>query len=297
MISRSRRSFRVRTGDGTLTCYFRGRVAEDERPVVGDRVRVHAEGGEGVLDEILPRRNALMRVAEDDPSRVKRVAANIDRLHVVLAASPFPPRWALADRLLALCEQEDFEAVIVVNKIDLVESDSDEWRELEEAASVYRELGFPVLLTSAVDGRGLDELRESLRDRIGVLSGHSGVGKSSLLNALHPDWDLATGEVNPLTSKGRQTTTGSRLLRLPSGGHVVDTPGFREFGLGHLEPADLGRCYREFRPFISECRFADCLHHGDPDCGVERAVEAGAISELRYGNYLRILEGLRQGGG
>lgn len=297
VVSRSRGRYRVAVAShGIVTCFLRGRLKGWEAPVVGDFVRVAIQrDGRGVLEGVEPRRNVLSRVSEED-GETRLAAANIDLLVIVLAVEPFPPRWVLADRLLVLAEREDYEALIVMNKRDLLAaSDPDEdprAGEIERAASVYRGLGRPVLWTSAIDGTGLDDLKGRLRGRTNVLSGQSGVGKSSLLNALAPGLDLRVRTVNPATGKGRHATTLARLVSLPFGGYLVDTPGFREFGLGDVEAANLGRYYPEFLPIIGNCRFTDCLHRDEPGCALTPARERGDVSNFRYQNYLQILSGL-----
>jgi ribosome biogenesis GTPase len=278
--------------EAAVSCSIRGRLLGLEVPVVGDLVRVRLEGEEGVLEEVLPRRNSLTRVSEEDDLVFKIIAANVDVLGIVLAIDPHPPRWALADRMLVLSEREEFRAVIVLNKSDLLDPDSDAAHEINEAVAVYRNLGVDVCFTSALEPLGLDVLEELLREQISVLAGHSGVGKSSLMNALYPGLNLQVGSTNPQTGKGRHTTTLARLVSLPSGGYMVDTPGFREFGLGDVPVADLGRYYPEFRPIIGECRFSDCLHREEPGCALRTALERGEVSKLRYQNYLLILSGL-----
>lgn len=298
IVSRSRGHYRVeiRNSEGehveALNCSLRGRLQGLDVPVVGDCVRVRVEGEEGVLEEVLERRNSLTRVSEEDELVFQVIAANIDVLAIVLSVEPPPPRWALADRMLVLAEREGFETVIVLNKMDLLEEGSVVARDIVSVLDVYRDLGVEVFLTSATAETGLSALEEKLRGRVSVLSGHSGVGKSSLLNALYPGLNLAVGRTNPQTGKGRHTTTLARLIPLPRGGYMVDTPGFREFGLGDIPAADLGRYYPEFREIIGKCRFSDCLHRREPGCALQVALEQGEVSKLRYQNYLQILTGL-----
>ncbi|MBI4583432.1 MAG: ribosome small subunit-dependent GTPase A [Planctomycetes bacterium] len=292
VLSRSRGCYQVATPEGELDCSIRGRLRGNEKPVAGDRVCLRpVAGGGGVLEEVLPRKNQLLRVSEEDERQHQTIVANLDLLVVVLAVSP-APRWALADRLLAVAERQGFDPLIVINKIDLAAEGSPERSGLDAEAAVYRGLNVPVLYTSALYQQGIDELRQRLKEKKSVFSGHSGVGKSTLLNALQPELRLKIGEVNAWTGKGRHTTSMARFLRLKGGGWVADTPGFREFGLGDMQPADLGRCYPEFRPFISQCRFQDCLHQAEPGCALKPALEEGAVSKLRYQNYLQILRGL-----
>jgi ribosome biogenesis GTPase len=296
-------------------CSLRGKFREDSSGrlpvVVGDRVRVTLTApGEGVLEEVLPRQSEVRRARAlterqgaarrrgarlRGPSPETVVAANADQVLLVLAAREPQPRWALADRVLISAESEDLAAGICLNKWDLAEDDLDTARELGEWLEVYRRLGYAVFKTSATCGRGLEDLRGWLSGKVTVLSGHSGVGKSTLLNALSPGLDIETASVNPITGKGVQTTTEVALYALPAGGHLVDTPGYREYGLAALEPAEVGRYYCEFRPHLGECRFKDCLHVEEPDCAVLEALERGAISERRYQNYLQILDSLEHG--
>lgn len=294
IISRSRGKFKVRVGDEVIPCFIRGSLAGQEAPVVGDYVKIVRERDHGVLETVEPRRNILSRISEEGRVQTRTLAANIDQLLIVLSIHPFPPRWVLADRLVVLGELEEFRSIIVLNKWDLVREEDLE--EIEEVEAIYRSIGIPVLRTSATTGEGVEAFGELLEGQTSLLGGHSGVGKSSLLNAIHPEIDLAVGHVNRATGKGRHTTTLARLVELPSGGTLVDTPGFREFGLGDVEPAELGRCYADFRPFLGLCRFKSCLHVDEPDCGVLEALEAGKISNFRYGNYLQILSGLVERG-
>jgi ribosome biogenesis GTPase len=220
------------------------------------------------------------------------VAVNLDALLILLAARDPPPRWGLVDRMLVTAERSDLAAAIGVNKVDQLEAGSAGETELEAVAALYRGLGYPVFLFSALEGTGLDELRSWLGVRTVVVSGHSGVGKSTLLNALCPGLAAPMGELNSVTGKGRHTTTATVLHKLPSGGRVIDTPGFREFFPVDITPPELGRSYPELRAVLGGCRFGDCLHQGEPGCAVRAAVEAGAISAQRYEQYLQILSTL-----
>jgi len=293
VLRRSRREALVDTGEEIVACVFRGKLHQGASCVAGDRVLISWAGsGTGVLEEILPRRSQLCRGAVTGDPQGRVTASNVDQVVVVISSHPPPPRWALVDRLLVEAELEDLKALVVVNKMDLAPEGSRLRGEIEEAASIYRALNFPVHLTSALTGEGLSALETELLQRKTVLSGHSGVGKSTILNRLIPEADIPTGEVNPATGKGRQTTTSVMFVKLPGGGYVADTPGFREFGLVGLNPADLGRCYPEFREVIGSCRFKDCLHLQEPGCALRGELEAGKVSKLRYQNYLQILRTL-----
>ncbi len=313
VILKSSRNCRVETPDGVLLCSLRGKFRDADRKrspvVVGDRVIITPTAdGEGVLEEILPRRTELRRAraqgGRDGPGRRRHprrgkaggralvVAANVDQVLLVLAAVAPPPRWTLADRVLISAELEEVDAGICVNKWDQTTDEPEEAEYLEEWLELYRGLGYAVFRSSAVEGSGIDELRDWLRGKMTVLSGHSGVGKSTLLNALAPGLAIRTGAVNRMTGKGRHTTTAVTSYRLGETGYLVDTPGYREYGLLDLEAPDVSRFYREFRPLLGGCRFKDCIHVEEPGCRVLAALEAGEIDARRYGNYLQILESL-----
>jgi ribosome biogenesis GTPase len=193
----------------------------------------------------------------------------------------------MLDRLLVLAENNDLPAIICANKVDLLPDE----QEAQKLFGVYEEIGYPVLYTSAHTGQGVEALAERLSGRLSVLSGPSGVGKSSLLNAVQPDLGLAVREISEATGKGRHTTVGVRLWPLDGGGYVADTPGLREAGFFDIEPEELAWHFVEIRPFLSDCRFSSCTHTHEPDCAVKAAVESGAINEVRYDSYCRLLTG------
>ncbi len=316
VVQKSSRNIRVETSDGVLLCSLRGKFremgAKGSPVVVGDMVRVTCVSeGEGVLEEILPRRTEMRRsralLGREGAGGKRRgggkggrstthevvVAANVDQVLLVMAAVAPPPRWSLVDRILVSAEWEEVEAGICINKWDQTEeSDEDDVEDLEDWIDLYRSLGYPVFTTTALEGEGIPELGDWLRGKMTLLSGHSGVGKSTLLNALSPELDIVTGHVNKFTGKGRHTTTAVTLYHLPDGGYLVDTPGYREYGLVDIEAADVSRFYREFRPFLGQCRFKDCQHIEEPACAILEALERGEIDDRRYVNYLQILDSL-----
>ena len=297
VIRRSASEVRVDTGAAVLSCVLRGKMRRTIPCVAGDRVLVAPTGpGTGVLEDVLPRRTELRRGKGSAGEEGLVLAANLDLVGVMIAFHPAPPRWALADRLLVEASRQGIDAFVLVNKADLAPALGPQRNALDEALQVYRGLGLRVIPCSAVTGEGLSDVEEVLRGRITVLSGHSGVGKTTLVNRILPDLDLAVGDVNPTTGKGRHTTTFAAIYRLPQGGWIADTPGFREFALAGLSPQDLGRHYGDFLDAISRCRFRDCLHSIEPGCAVKAAVGSGGISKLRYQNYLQILEGLVEKG-
>jgi ribosome biogenesis GTPase / thiamine phosphate phosphatase len=280
------------------------RLSERPRPsagalVVGDVVRLEEPpGGPAFICEVLPRRNQLSRrSAVPMPSAYapeQVIAANVDQVVPVFAAANPVPKWNLLDRYLALAESLDLPALIVITKLDLVqESDGATSDELLEAAESYRHIGYQVLLTSAVTGQGLEELRQALQPGLSVLLGKSGVGKTALLNALQPGLGLRVNEVSRATGKGKHTTTHLEIFPLDSGGALVDTPGVREFGLWDLDEEELAYFYREMRPFIGRCRFGlGCAHAEEPGCAIRKAVTGGLIRPQRYQSYLRLKEEL-----
>lgn len=279
----------------------RSRASQDDPqpisfPVVGDRVHlVEREDGPAIIQEVLPRRNQLSRrSAVPMPTahaHEQVIAANIDQVVPVFAAANPAPKWNMLDRYLCLAESLDLPSLIVITKLDLVQGAATE--ELLEIAENYRRIGYPVLLTSALKGQGLEQLSQALQPGLSVLLGKSGVGKTALLNALQPGLGLRVNQVSQVTGKGKHTTTHMEIFPLDSGGALVDTPGVREFGLWDLDDEELAYFYREMRPYIGRCRFRlDCAHMEEPGCAIRQAVVAGQISPRRYQSYLRLKEEL-----
>jgi ribosome biogenesis GTPase len=223
----------------------------------------------------------------------------------VFAAANPAPKWNMLDRYLASTESLDLPALIVITKLDLLQAaDGSTETELGTIVEEYRQIGYPVLLTSSVTGEGLDELRQALRGRVSVLVGKSGVGKTALLNALQPGLGLRVNAVSQVTGKGKHTTTYLEMFPLefdnhePSdtnfGGSIVDTPGVREFGLWDVNEDDLALFFPEMRPFVGHCKFGlDCQHNEEPGCAIRKAVATGRISPRRYQSYIRLKEEVR----
>ncbi|MGH7475920.1 MAG: ribosome small subunit-dependent GTPase A [Longimicrobiales bacterium] len=286
--------YEVELDDGELIeAVLRGRIKRDEksgdRVVTGDRVVVErAEGGRATIAEVEPRRSLLARRAPGrNVHRSKPIAANLDQVLPVFATAHPEPNRRMLDRFLVLAESSGLSAVIIINKVDLVGTGTvrDRFRDYESA-------GYPLLLTSAKDGSGLDALRDRICGRISVFTGPSGAGKSSLLNALEPGLGLRTAAVSKAVGKGRHTTVASRLIPLACGGYVLDTPGLREVGLWRVPAASLDDCFPEFRPYLGHCRFgSDCSHTHEPDCALRDAVAGGAVSEARYESYRALYAG------
>jgi ribosome biogenesis GTPase len=240
-----------------------------------------------LVDEVLPRRTELARGAAGGVKLKQVIAANLDQLVAVFAYQQPAPSAARLDRLLLIAEQAGIAPLIVVNKADL----AGDPRDAAATFDLYRQLGYAVLLTSAVTGQGLEELRARLIGRISAFVGASGVGKSTLLNALQPGLRLRAAEVSK-TGKGRHTTTAADLLPLTGGGYLADTPGLKEIALWGVTADDLAELFPEFRPHLGQCRFARCTHRGEPDCAIRAAVDAGEIAPSRYDSYLKIREEL-----
>ncbi len=257
---------------------------------VGDIVRfIDAGDGSGLITEILPRRNKLSRPATDGARRFKKsvpleqvLVANVDQIVIVMPAANPPPSWNLLDRYLAAAEAARLPAVICFTKSDL-SPDGEFTHEIE----TYRQIGYTLIVTSAINGDGLDEVKVTLKDRVSVLWGKSGVGKTSLLNAIQPGLGLRVNEVNAFNSEGRHTTTYLEMFELDFGGSVIDTPGQRRFKLWDDEPGDFAELLPEMRPFIGQCKFGlDCTHEHEPGCAIKRAVDNGQVSQRRYESFL-----------
>ena len=239
----------------------------------------------GVIEAVEPRSSEFVR--PDFYDGLKPVAANIDQILIVSALLPdLTP--SIIDRYLAAVEQLDITPVVLINKMDLLNDDN---RELvEQTIELYRGIGYQVVTLSAKEEQGLEQVRDLLIDKVSVFVGQSGVGKSSLVNAILPEVNIATKQVSDNSRLGQHTTTASRLYRLENGGSVIDSPGVREFAMWHLENEELLQGFIEFRPFLSLCKFRDCKHQSDPGCALKQAVEQGEVSEQRYQSYLRILQ-------
>lgn len=286
----------VDDGDQVVDCVLPSELARDQQAAVavGDEVDFTEHGAhDHRLLRVLPRRSTLSRPDPQNPHRERVIAANVDvAVHVASVIEP-PLRPALVDRYLIAIERGGAQAAVCVNKIDLLPDAEDRSRELAVLAP-YRELGVEILTCSARTGEGLPELRALLRGRTAVLAGHSGVGKSSLLNALDPDADADTGRLHARLGTGRHTTARSNLYRLADGVRIIDTPGIRELGLWRLTPSEARSCFPDVAHHAAGCRFADCLHRHEPDCAVQAAVAGGELARARYAAYLRILDSLAE---
>ena len=286
--------WQVRDHDGQqYAAALAGRLKQEERAkvklAVGDHVTIEPEErGQGWrITAIAERRTVLSRREPGGRHGERIVAANVDQVLVVFAVAKPEPHLRMIDRFLVVCEANDLEAHVVFNKVDLA---ADEVA-IAALAAPYRAAGYAVHLTSVKRGDGLGELRQVLHGRVTAVTGPSGVGKSSLLNTLHPGVALRTAEISESVNKGRHTTVGAKLIALPDGddGYLVDTPGLRDVGMWGLPSESLDQCFPEFRPFLGTCRFQDCKHDSEPECAVRREVGAGALDAGRYESYLKLL--------
>lgn len=267
----------VETPQGRVTCRARGKFRLDgSSPLVGDRVTLYtAPDGTGTVREILPRRNRFLRPA----------VANIDLLVMVAAAvNPVTDPY-LIDRVWALAAYHECDFLLCLNKADLARAD--------RLLAIYSAAGARVICTSAVTGEGVAALSAACAGKLCAFTGNSGVGKSSLLNAMDPTLALRTGEVSLALGRGRHTTRHVELFSLSEGGYIADTPGFGSFDLEQMEnirPSELQHCFPDFAPYLGQCRFNDCTHRREPDCAVISACDAGQIQPTRLRSYVRLWE-------
>ena len=257
---------------------------------IGDAVRfIDAGDGAGLITEVLPRRNRLSRRASGRKPLEQVLVANVDQVVALVAAALPAPWWELLDRYLAAAEAAELPARIVVTKTDLVDPAS-----LADEVAEYRRIGYPVTLTSVTDGAGIAEIAEALRGRVSVFAGESGVGKTTLLNAVQPGLGLRVGEVSAYHKKGKHTTTHLEMFGLDGGGSVVDAPGMREFGLWGVERIEIATLFPELRPHVGRCRFGlDCSHSHEPGCAIKAAVSSGHVSARRHQSYLKVVASSR----
>lgn len=288
--------FTVFADNRYISCQLRGRVkykADETTPVaVGDDVMIELVGdNEGVIEEVAPRRSVLSRPKIAVEGREHVLAANMDSLVVVASIDKPALKTGLIDRFIIAAQIGNLKPVIVLNKIDLGIS-----AKTREIIDVYRGLDYRVFLTSALpefeQDNDIELFREYLTEHRSILAGHSGVGKSSILNCLYPDLNLKIGDISRLTERGRHTTSHMELFRLPGGGFVIDSPGIKVLGLWQLERSELAFYYTEMESLLGQCRFSGCTHSHEPGCAVKAAHEAGRIAPFRYRNYLQIYDSL-----
>ncbi len=268
---------------GIIECKAKGIFRNKKvKPLVGDNVELEIldeDGGTGNIVKILPRKNCIIRPA----------VANVDQAVVIFAASFPKPNLNLLDRFLLMMQTQNVPTVICINKIDDIEEE-----EIEKIADNYKKSGCKVYKTSTVTGEGIKEFGECLKDKTSVLAGPSGVGKSSVMNCLFPEADMATGEISEKIKRGKHTTRHSELFNVADNVYLMDTPGFTSLSLPGLEKEELKDYYPEFDEFRDQCRFLGCVHIHEPDCAVKDALNENEISQSRYDNYKQFYEELSQ---
>lgn len=270
---------------------FRTKGIRTTNPIaVGDRVEFELEPDQesAVISALEPRRNYIIRKSINLSKQAQILGANLDQAILVVTLASPPTSLGFIDRFLVTAEAYSVPAALVFNKLDLFSEEGLEI--LEEYVSIYSELGYPCYEVSALEGTNIDQLRDLLRDKVTLVSGHSGVGKSSLINAIAPGSQLRTGSISDWSDKGKHTTTFAEMLPLPFGGYLIDTPGIRELGIVDIERAELSHFFPEMRALLNACRFHNCRHVNEPGCAVLDALEAGDIQPSRYESYLSIYQ-------
>lgn len=258
--------------------------------VVGDRVELIQTENGWAIDAILPRKNYIIRKATNQSKQTHIIAANIDLACVIASIAVPMTSTGFIDRFLVTAEAYSIPAAVVFHKIDLIEDQPDAMAYQQELADIYKSIGYKVLLTSLKYPESLQSLKSLITNKITLLSGHSGVGKSSIINAIQPHLNLKVGKVSFKHLKGKHTTTYAELLPLDFGGFIIDTPGIKEFGLVNMDKYEVSHYFPEMRRYLGQCKFNNCLHINEPGCKVLQALENGEITQSRYKSYLSILD-------
>lgn len=273
---------------------FRIQGIKSTNPIaVGDRVQFSLEtGGDetvGQIEEILPRKNYIVRKAVKLSKQTHIIAANIDQVFLLITLEDPKTLTVFIDRFLATAEAYDIPCILLFNKIDAYGPEARlEWHELE---ALYQGIGYDCLGISAKQGAGVDQVIDRMKGKTSMFAGHSGVGKSTLVNRIAPELELRTTEVSELYRQGQHTTTFAEMYDLPFGGQIIDTPGIKGFGLVDMEPGEIGDYFPEFFALKAECKFNNCLHLDEPQCAVKNALDDGRISESRYHSYVQMVTG------
>ena len=284
--------FTVATEIGPVVCQLRGRLKQGRRTgdlaAIGDHVRVTVlEDGTGVIEEVEERKQAIVRLDPRPQGEYQQILlANADQAVFVFACAHPDPKLRMLDRFLVIAEKQEIPAVIVANKVDLVGQER-----ATELFGHYPTLGYPVIYASAKSGQGVEELRATLTGKVSALVGPSGVGKSSLLNAMQPGLGLEVNEISQAVNKGKHTTVVREMFPLAGGGYVADTPGWKSLALWDTEPEEIDGYFPELRGLVAHCQFSDCTHSHEPGCAVLEAVEKGNVRPERYDSYLRLRAG------
>lgn len=282
--------------DSVLDCRIVGKFRLEGQKItnpvaVGDRVEVERSEKEdnGTIRNILPRRNYVVRQSPRRRHDLHLLASNIDQAIVIMTITQPDLKQGFIDRFLLMTEPYEIPAIIVFNKADLY--DAGHVGVFEYLRDIYEHIGYKAILVSALEGQGIPELKALLKDKTTLITGQSGVGKSTLVNAVEPDLELRTQELSDYSGKGQHTTTFAEMHPLRDGGAIIDTPGIKSLSFIHLEPMDVAHNFKEFFKYSENCKFGgNCLHRSEPGCAVREAVESEELSVLRYENYLTILE-------
>ena len=284
--------FTVDAGGELVVCQLRGKLkqgrAKGDIAALGDRVHISVlEDGSGTIDEVEERKRAIVRLDPRPQGDYQQVLlANPDQAVFVFACADPEPKLRMLDRFLVIAEKQQVPAMIIANKVDLVDKS-----ESQKTFGLYSSLGYSVIYTSANTGDGMDELKAHLAGRISVLAGPSGVGKSSLLNRLQPRLELAVNEVSRAFHKGKHTTVVREMFAIEGGGYIADTPGWKSLALWDTEPEEMDAYFPELAPLVAQCQFSDCTHTHEPGCAVLAGIETGKVHPQRYESYLRLRDG------
>ncbi len=282
--------FWVETGEGIIVCQLRGKLkrgrATGDIAALGDHVTITlSEDGSGALENVEERKQALVRLDPRPQGEYQQVLlANADQVIFVFACANPNPKLRMLDRFLVIAEKQKIPIIIIANKTDLVENP-------KEIFGTYEDIGYRVIYTSAKNEQGLEEMRNVLKNKISALAGPSGVGKSSLLNALQPGLGLAVNEISSVMNKGRHTTVSRQMFPLEGGGYVADTPGWKSLALWDTEAGEMDAYFPELRDLVPHCQFSDCTHIHEPGCAVLAALKENKIHPERYQSYLRLRAG------
>lgn len=289
--------YQVKTQDGNyVQCRIKGKFRlegiKHTNPIaVGDQVdfeiETNNEQNTGVINKIHDRKNYIIRKSSNLSKQTHIIASNIDQ--ALLVASMVQPQTSLGfiDRFIMTAEAYHIPTILIFNKADLYEGPLIDM--LEETMSIYKNIGYQCFETSVINGKNTDHLKSILKDKTTLVAGHSGVGKSSLLNSISPGLNLKTGDISNFSQKGTHTTTFAEMFELSFGGNIIDTPGIKEFGIVDFNESEISHYFKEMRPFITQCRFNNCKHLNEPGCAVKEAVEKGEIASERFESYINIL--------